>query len=95
VKVLRSERVTVVRSSVEFRDAVFALAHDGREAYVCQEDFTGPVYQIIYGTGAKFTLTDFFMGNPPVHLEDFATALVPFGDKAPPMKVFTLKVRET
>lgn len=86
-----SDRETVVHGSIEFRDAVFALASDGLEVFVCQEAFTGPVYRIIYGKGTRISLTDFFGGNPPVHMEDFASALIPFGDAAPPMVVFTLK----
>lgn len=91
MKVQVTDRETVVRGSIEFRDAVFALASDGLEVFVCREGFTGPVYRIIYGAGAKITLTDFFGGNPPVHMEDFATALIPFGPAAPPMVVFTMK----
>ena len=88
---MKRKSITTVRSSNDFRDAVFGLARDQLEVFVSRPGGIKPVYRVIYGTGlSNITLDQFFGdGCPPVHMEDFATALIPFGPEAPPMEVFT------
>jgi hypothetical protein len=90
------KNLTKVNGSIEFCDAVMALAWEGRKVYARQSDRMGPTYRILAGVDARIGLEELFgaFGEdyPPVHMEDFAMALVTAsknGEAVPTVDVFT------
>lgn len=82
--------LTRVVGSIAFRDAAMNLDREDRPVYARRSDVSGPTYRILVGMGTKIDFVDLFhSSHAPVHMEDFAQALVPFGDQAPAVDVFT------
>lgn len=82
--------LTTVIGSIAFRDAAMNLDREGRPVYARRSGVGGPTYRILVGVGTKIRFVDlFYSDHPPVHMEDFAQALIPLSDKAPAVDVFT------
>ena len=90
------KKLTMVRGSVEFRDAVMTRDREdrGEPIYVRLHGTEAPTYRIIPQHTDAFqniTLDDLFKSHyAPVHMEDFAQALIAAGEEVPTVVIFTL-----
>jgi hypothetical protein len=83
---------TVVRGSIEFRDAVTRLSKGGRTVFVRREKTETPTFVIVPSMN-HITVSDLFTSIwPPVMVEDFAQALARAADdELPDVEVFNLE----